>query len=372
MKIGLLTSTRADWGILTPLAKEIEADDFFDLEIIAFGTHFSEEFGYTVEEIKSHGFSVSHCLDTVPDSDSPEDISTSIGRTIEQFAGFWAKNKFDLIICLGDRYEMFAAVGAASPFNIPIAHIHAGETTLGAIDNAYRHSISLMSKYLFVSTEQYKLRASEICRESAEVFNVGALSVDNLLNYPLFSKSEFQECFGISLEKPTILSTFHPETVALQQNEIYIKELLDAFQELKKDFQIVITMPNSDTMGLVIRYEIEKFAKQYPDVKVVESFGMKGYLTCMKYCSLLLGNSSSGFVEAAFFPKWVINIGDRQNGRIITENILSSSVEKNSILAAVESIKGKPAPDNCNVYGNGDTATKIVEELKKIGQNGFE
>ncbi len=366
MKIGILTSTRADFGIYLPLLKELKKDSFFNVEIIAFGTHLSKKHGYTINEIIEAGYNVSHKLDTIPQGDKPVDISKTMAKTINVFSEFWENNKFDLVFALGDRYEMFAAVSSASPFNIKFAHLHAGETTLGAIDNAYRHSISLMSKYLFVSTEQYKKRAVEIIKRADDVFNVGALSIDNLKNEKLYSKKEFVKKFNIDLNNPTILTTFHPETVSFEKNEQYIKELLSALTELTKKYQIVITMPNADTMGLMIRAEIEKFATNKSNITLVESFGMKGYLTCMKYSAFLIGNTSSGFVEAAFFPKWVINMGDRQKGRIITENILSIPVENTKILYAVNKIENSELPNNCNIYGDGNTAKRIVEIINKL------
>ena len=180
MKIGILTSSRADFGIYYPLLKELKYDNFFEMEIIVFGTHLSEKFGLTKNEIFKAGFDVSHEIFTLPDSDSSLDIAISIGKSIEQFAQFWAEHSYDLVFALGDRYEMFAAVTAASPFNQAFAHIHAGETTLGAVDNMYRHAISLMSDYLFVSTEEYKTRAAQIKGDDKNIFNVGALSIDNL------------------------------------------------------------------------------------------------------------------------------------------------------------------------------------------------
>ena len=366
MKIGILTSTRADFGIYIPLLKELKKDNSFDIELIVFGTHLSKQHGYTINEITNYGYSVNHKLDTLPKGDSAYDISKTIAKTQDVFANFWNDNKFDIVFALGDRYEMFAAVSAASPFNIKLAHLHAGETTLGAIDNAYRHSISLMSEYLFVSTEEYKKRAIEINQEADKVFNVGALSIDNLKKVELFSKEEFKSVFEIDINKPTILSTFHPETVSLEKNEIYIKELLNAFDELKSEYQIVITMPNADTMGLLVRKEIETFAKGKDNIILIESFGMKGYLTCMRDCSFMIGNTSSGYVEAAFFPKWVINIGDRQKGRIITDNILSVKVEKDFIIDAINKIKNSKLPNNTNIYGDGNTAKNIIEILKKV------
>jgi UDP-hydrolysing UDP-N-acetyl-D-glucosamine 2-epimerase len=365
MKIGILTSSRADFGIYYPLVKELWNDSCFEVEIIAFGTHLKKEYGHTIDEIKNLGFNAKHKIDTLTENKEAEDISRSIGDAVIKFSSFWSKNKYDLVFALGDRYEMFAAISSASPFNIDIAHIHAGETTLGAIDNAYRHSISLMSKYLFVSTEEYRKRAVEIIHDPDIVFNVGALSVDNQMNQEFFSLKEFKSKFGIDLSVPSILSTFHPETVSLEKNRIYIKELLSAFEVLKNDYQIIITMPNSDTMGDMIRRELSEFGKQYSNqVKLVESFGMKGYLTVMKHCSMLIGNTSSGFVESAFFSKWVLNLGNRQDGRIITDNILSVAVDKEEILKAVSQVENSSVFSDVNIYGSGNSASKIKEEIK--------
>ncbi len=366
MKIGVLTSTRADFGIYSPLLTLIKNDNFFTLELIVFGTHLSEKYGYTISEIINSGFDVKHKLNTVPEGDKPKDISKAIAETINIFATFWSENNFDLVLALGDRYEMFAAVSAGSPFNINFAHLHAGETTLGAVDNAYRHSISLMSKYLFVSTDIYKKRALEISKTPNHIFIVGALSIDNLKKTDLFSKKTFQEIFNIDLSKPTILSTFHPETVSFEKNEFYINEFTASLEELKSKYQIVITMPNADTSGLMIRKKIEHFAKNRKNIILIESFGMKGYLTCMKNCSFMIGNTSSGFVEASFFPKWVINIGDRQKGRILTKNILSCPIKKELILEKVKIAETHSIPENCNIYGSGNSAEKIIRILKTI------
>ena len=366
MKIGVLTSSRADFGIYLPLLKLLEKDPFFNLQIIAFGTHLSEKHGYTLSEIEHYQFENIHKLQTVPNSDSPKDISKAVGQTITVFSDFWENNTFDLVFALGDRYEMFAAVSAASLFNVEIAHLHAGETTLGAVDNAYRHSISLFSKHLFVSTDYYKKRAEQIVENDISVYNVGALSVDNLKHMRFLSKKEFLSKFNIDLTKPTILSTFHPETVAFNKNEDYIEELLTSFVSLMNTYQIIITLPNTDTMGQMIRDKIMIFGKKYPEIKIIESFGMLGYLSCMKHASFLLGNTSSGFVEATFFPKLVINLGDRQKGRLETKNITTIPIISNEILKTVGEIEKSPELHDLNIYGNGNTADEIVSILKKL------
>ena len=366
MKIGVLTSSRADFGIYLPLLQLLKRDDFFDLEVIAFGTHLSDKHGRTINEIEAAGFNKIHKLKTVPEGDSPESITDSMGETISVFSAFWKSNNFDLVFALGDRYEMFAAVSSSALFNVKIAHIHAGETTLGAVDNAYRHAISLFSKHLFVSTAIYESRAKSIVENGVQVHNVGALSIDNLKKIDFLDKEEFEEKFGVSLEKTTILSTFHPETVSVENNETYIDELLSAFSELMKRYHVIITLPNTDTTGQMIRDEIGKFAADNPEVKVVESFGMIGYLSCMKHCAFLLGNTSSGFVEATFFPKYVINLGERQSGRIKTANIVQSNITKKDILNAVTQVEKADGLVDLNIYGDGKTAEKIVEILKSI------
>jgi GDP/UDP-N,N'-diacetylbacillosamine 2-epimerase (hydrolysing) len=366
MKIGVLTSSRADFGIYLPLLKLLKEDSFFELEIIAFGTHTSKTHGYTLNEITNYDFKTIHQLVTLPSSDSPKDISDSVGKTISQFSIFWESNKFDLVFALGDRYEMFAAVSSGSLYNMNFAHIHAGETTLGAVDNAYRHSISLFSKYLFVSTEEYKNRAQEIVEENVTIYNVGALSIDNLNDINFLSKDNFKEMFNIDLNKPSILSTFHPETVSYENNETYIKELLESFDTLKERYQIIITLPNTDTTGQMIRDEIITYGNTNTDVKIIESFGMLGYLSCMKHCEFLLGNTSSGFVEATFFPKYVINLGERQKGRLETKNILTTPVVKDDILRTVIRVENSEPLTNLNIYGDGKTAKKIISILKNI------
>ena len=366
MKIGVLTSSRADFGIYLPLLQKLKEDAFFELQIIAFGTHLSEAHGYTISEIEQYDLGNIHKIVTIPASDSPEDITKSIGETTKSFAGFWSKQKFDLVFCLGDRYEMFAAVSAGTPFNVKFAHIHAGETTLGAIDNAYRHAISLFSHLLFVTTETYKQRAEEVVEDSIRVFNVGALSIDNLTKINYLSKEEFKNKFNIDLSKPTILSTFHPETVSFQKNEIYIQELLNSFDVLKEKYQIVITMPNTDTMGQMIRDKIIEYKINNPEINVVESFGMLGYLTCMKHSKFLLGNTSSGFVEASYFPKFVVNVGDRQKGRIEKNNIFTVPVLKEEIISVVKKIENQSTPDNEMIYGEGNSSQAIIKILKKI------
>ncbi len=352
LKIALLTSSRADYSIYYPLIKEIQKDGEFELDIIAFGNHNSLIYGNSSDRIVEDGFTVKYKIDALVLGESPESIADSMGLTMVKFSPIWRSENYRLIICLGDRYEMFSAVASSLPFNIPVAHISGGEITLGAIDNIFRNSLTQMSKLHFASTEQYKEQIIKIMGEEHrhEVFNVGALSIDNLKNIDFLSVNDFKKKFDIDLTKKSILITFHPETVSYEKNETYINELLEALEELDS-YQLIITMPNADTMGNMIRLKLQDFIALHDNAIGIESFGTIGYLTCMKHCEFMLGNTSSGFVEAAFFPKFVINLGDRQKGRIETPNIYTTPVTKKDILNTVKKIETTPLPDNCNIYG---------------------
>lgn len=368
MNLVILTSSRADYGIYLPLLKKLKADDFFKFKIIAFGTHLSEKYGNTINQIYNDGFDVAYKIETLLDTNSPEMISKSMALTIDKFSEVWVKEmpSLDYIICLGDRYEMFAAVTASIPFNIPIAHIHGGENTLGAIDNSFRHSLTAMSKLHFASNESHAKKVSQIIGTVEGVYNVGALSLDNLKDIDLLSVQDFKYKFNIELDKP-ILVTFHPETIAYEKNEQYVDELIDALNVFEK--QILITMPNADTMGDIIRTKLLSFAKHKSNVVTVESLGTVGYFSCLYHCDFVLGNSSSGIIEAASFGKYVINIGQRQLGRDTGANVIHCEIEKDRIVEAVQYINELPNLIKSNIYGDGHTADKILSVLKSQNSN---
>jgi len=365
MRIGVLTSSRADYGIYYPLLRLLQGDPKIDLEIIAFGTHLSEKYGYTIRAIEDDGFVVKHRISTVPENDSPQAIAESIGNTVKSFATLWDQVKFDLVFCLGDRYEMFAACASGVPFNVRFAHIHGGEETQGAVDNVFRHSITHIAAYHFTAAELYKERVITLKGSPEHIFNVGALSIDNLVSLTLLSIEDFRKKFDIDLGIPSVLITFHPETVSFEKNSVHIRELLAALDGIT-GYQYIITMPNADTMGNLIRRELNNFIVRTPHAKGVESLGNVGYLSCMKHCSFMLGNTSSGFIEASFFPKYVINLGDRQKGRILTENIISCPVDQHAIIRAVNTVKTKKLSREINIYGNGNAAGNILHILKSV------
>ncbi|MFN4976239.1 MAG: UDP-N-acetylglucosamine 2-epimerase [Bacteroidota bacterium] len=367
MRVAVLTSSRADFGIYMPLLVELRDDPFFCLEIIVFGTHLSEIHGYTINDIISSGFEASHLLETVPRCDSPEAIASSIGETIKKFSLFWKEHKsnFDLIFCLGDRYEMFASVIAGIPFQLKFAHIHGGEITLGAIDNILRHSITLASKVHFAATYASAEVIGKLTGHNKHIFNVGSLSLDNIEKLKLLSLDEFCYKWKIDLSIPTILTTFHPETVNFESNGEYAENLIASIHKLDT-YQFLVTMPNADTSSQIIR---ERFIQEFNDSKrvvLVENLGAVSYFSAMKFCKLLLGNTSSGIIEAASFGKYVINLGDRQKGREYGPNVFHIPIICDQIVNAVKRIEKSANPGRNNLYYNGGAANQIVKILKTI------
>jgi len=364
MNIALISCGRSDYSIYLPLMKKLKADDYFNLDIIAFGTHVSRFYDRTVNKFYEDGFDVAYEVESIVLGDSSEAISSSMGLTIVKFSSIWARENYDLIIVLGDRYEMFSAIAASVSFNIPVAHLHGGETTLGAIDDKFRHCITSMSKFHFVTTETHKKRVRDILGHSLDIHNVGAPSLDNLREIELLSKEDFKNEWGIDLKKPTVLTTFHPETVALEKNEEYIKELIKAIDQINKQF--VITLPNNDTMGTLIRDYLKEYGTNHMDkCHIVEVLGTVGYYSCMKHCDYLLGNTSSGIIEAASLNKYVINVGDRQKGRDAGKNVIHVKANHREILEAAERIDKLPDFSGENIYGDGTASEKIVEVLKQ-------
>jgi len=367
-RIAILTSSRADYGIYLPLLKALKDDAYFDMKIIAFGTHLSPFHGYTINQIVNVGFEVPYQIESILTGDSPNAIATAIALTSLKFADFWKEHKtdFDLVFCLGDRYEMFASVIAGIPFNIPFAHLHGGEKTLGAIDNIFRHAITLASKYHFVSCKEHGERVAELTESKDNIFEIGALSLDNLTSLTRLSKEDFYIKFGVDLNVQTILVTVHPETVTPEMNGIVVEELANALLELKK-YQVIITLPNADTSGFIIRNRLLQLPEGSGNrIFCFENLGSQGYFTAMKHCSFLLGNTSSGIIEAASFGKWVINLGKRQEGRKQSQNIFNVSFNRSLIMQSVAEIENRPVYSGENIYYKGNAAKNICSILKRL------
>ena len=365
MNIGVLTSSRADYGIYLPLLNKLLEDPYFNLEIVAFGTHLSKSHGFTIDEIEQTKFSKIHKISTLLSNDDESSIATSYGLTVIKFADFWSKNKFDLVFCLGDRFEMSAAVQAGIPFGIKYAHIHGGETTLGAIDNIYRHQITLASLLHFTAAKQFTSKVIELKGENKHIYNFGALSLDGFEKFKPIEKNVFYERFNIP-HRDFILVTFHPETISPEQNQFNAKEMRLALQKISKKHFLVITMPNADTMGSIFRSEIKILQNDAQDnVLCIENFGKENYFSAMAYAKLLIGNTSSGILEAASFGKFVINVGNRQSGRLQSGNAINVPFLESSIMNEYNKIFQLGNYDGGNVYHQNNTASNIINEIKK-------
>ena len=365
MKIGVLTSSRADYGIYLPLLQKLKIDSFFELEIIAFGTHLSKNHGYTLRDIVKDGYDIIHEIISLVDDDSQRGISTSYGNTVLKFSEFWENYSFDLVFCLGDRFEMSAAVQASIPFGIKLAHIHGGETTLGAIDNIYRHQITLASSLHFTSTDAFKNKVESLIDSQDNVYSIGSLSLDNLRYFVPLDKTILCEKFAFPNEEFALV-TFHPETVETRLNYRYADSMLNALLKISEFINIVITMPNADTLGSIYRSEIIKLKKKVPNkVFLIENFGKANYFSAMYYSSILIGNTSSGIIEAASFGKYVVNVGDRQKGRLQSKNILNAQFNYNDLILKVNQALKLGDYEGDNVYLKKNVVNNFIEILKK-------
>ncbi len=366
MRIAVLTSSRADYGIYLPLLKVLQEDPFFDLRLLVFGTHVSSFHGHTIDAIIKDGFTIDHIIEHMIAADTEAAIATSMAVAFSKFSMIWEQEQqhYDLVFCLGDRYEMFAAVSAATPFRIKFAHIHGGETTLGAIDNEFRHCITVLSSLHFVATETYADRVAAIKGNADNICVTGSLSLENLKNVQLLPLHELNARVGVDLSEPSLLVTYHPKTAGSNENLFFAEQLVKALYTFK-GYQVIITMPNADTMGNTMRKVYETFANETSNVVLVKNLGTQGYFSCMKHCKLIVGNSSSGIIEAASFNKYVINIGDRQKGRAVSDNIINCRPDARSITEACETALNKGEYRGKNIYYKKNAVQKIISLLKK-------
>ncbi len=365
MKIGVLTSSRADYGIYLPLLQKLKIDAFFEVEIIAFGTHLSKFHGFTLDEITKGNYKTIHTVSSLITNDDEQAIATAYGLTALKFADFWANNRYDLVLCLGDRFEMSAAVQAGIPFGVAFAHLHGGETTLGAIDNIYRHQITLAAALHFTATEAYKKRVIELIEREKGVYTEGSLSLDNSHLFEAIEENTFYSTFNIP-KKDFALVTFQPETVSSNGNIAYAEAMKTALSSITQNINLVITMPNADTMGTVYRQAKEALKAAYPaNIILIENFGKVNYFSAMTYAKFLIGNTSSGIIEAASFKKYVVNVGDRQKGRAQSANILDTAFTASDIIEASKKAQTLGDFTGENVYYKPNVADNIISILKK-------
>ena len=368
-KICVVTGTRAEYGLLYWLLKEIEADKELELQVIVTGMHLSPEFGLTYKEIEKE-FKINKKIEMLLSSDTSVGISKSMGLAQISFAESYDELKPDIVIVLGDRYEIFSATSAAMIARIPIAHIHGGEKTEGAFDESIRHSITKMSHLHFTATEEYKNRVIQLGEHPSRVFNVGGMGIENIKRLKLLSKDEFEKSIEFKLNIKNILVTFHPVTLENSTAKEQFQQLLDAIDELE-DTNIIFTKANSDTDGRVINQMIDEYVTKNSHKSIVfTSLGQLRYLSALQYVDAVVGNSSSGLAEAPSFKIGTINIGDRQKGRIKASSVIDCEPNKDSVLKSFEKLYSKEFQETLkttiNPYGDGYASKKIVEILKNV------
>jgi UDP-hydrolysing UDP-N-acetyl-D-glucosamine 2-epimerase len=364
----VVTSARSDYGIHHPVLKRIQAEPELQLHLIATGMHLSPEFGMTVDAIESDGFEVADRVEMLLSSDSPAGIAKSMGLGTIGFAQSYARFQPDMLLVVGDRFEAHAAVTASLPFKIPVAHIHGGESTEGLIDEPIRHSITKMSHLHFPSTEAYGRRIVRMGEEPWRVLVTGAPSLDSINLSDLMSRSELEAKFGWDLSQPTLLVTSHPVTLEYENTREYTESLLAALDE--SGLNVIFTYPNSDTHGRVIAELINDYVASHERARLTISMGSQAYFSLMNQVQAMVGNSSSGIIEAASFNLPVVNIGNRQHGRFHGPNVVDVGSSKQEVLKGVQQAISEEfrssLGDLVNPYGDGTASQKIVGRLKEV------
>ena len=368
-KICVVTGTRAEYGLLYWLMKEIESDDSLELQLIVTGMHLSPEFGLTYKEIEKE-FKVDKKIEMLLSSDTSIGISKSMGLAQISFAESFEELKPDILVVLGDRYEIFSATSAAMIAKIPIAHLHGGETTEGAFDESIRHSITKMSHLHFTATKEYKNRVIQLGEEPNRVFNVGGMGIENIKRLKFLSKEQFENSINFKLNKKNILVTFHPVTLENATSKEQFQELLDAIDELEST-NIIFTKANSDTDGRVINQMIDEYVFKNAHKSIAfSSLGQLRYLSALQYIDAVVGNSSSGLLEVPSFKIATINIGDRQKGRIKALSVIDSEPKKEEISKTFKEIYSKEFQEKLknvkNPYGEKSPSKEILEVLKNV------
>ena len=372
-KICIFTGTRAEYGLLKPLIDELKIEPEIELQLIISGMHLSPEFGLTYKEIDTEGIDKIEKVEILLSSDTPIGITKAMGLGMISYGEALNRLKPDLLIGLGDRFELFAAASATLINRIPFAHIHGGEVTAGAYDEAFRHSITKMSHLHFASTEKYRKRIIQLGENPETVYNVGALGIDNVKNLKLLSKQELEKEISFKLDKPYFIVTFHPVTLEGNSAKEQMTELLNALENFP-DHKIIFTKPNADNEGRIIIKLLNEYVRAYSDRTVAfESLGNLRYLSALKYSGMMIGNSSSGILEMPYFKKPTINIGDRQKGRIFSKSIIQCEPVKQSIVNAITKGLTEDFKTKCskidNIYGEGNTAQKIKNILIQKNYN---
>ena len=375
-RIGIMTGTRAEYGLLKSLMQEINKDNDLELYLIVSGMHLSPEFGMTYKEIEEDGFEINAKVEMLLSSDSPAGISKSIGLGVIGFADEFQRADLDMLILLGDRYEALSAAISAMVMRIPIAHLHGGELTEGAIDEGIRHSITKMSYLHFTSTEEYRRRVIQLGENPERVFCVGAIGVENIKKINLMTKEELERSIHFEIDENTVIVTYHPVTLENNTVEEQFLNLLEVLDRNPK-IRMIFTKANADTNGRIVNELIDKYAAQNSErACAFMSLGQKRYLSALKYCRIVIGNSSSGIIEAPSFGKPIINIGDRQKGRICADSVINCGYTQQEIQRAMETALTEEFENkarNCrNPYEKENTAANIISVIKDYLLNDIE
>lgn len=367
--ICVVTGTRADYGLLQGLMKEIQSDTELQLQVIATGMHLSGQYGFTYREIEQDGFEINEKLEILLSSDTPYAVTKTVGLATIGFADVYKRLQPDIVVILGDRTEALAAAQAAMIARIPIAHLHGGEITEGAIDESIRHAITKMSHLHFVAADSYLKRVIQLGEQPDRVFNFGALGIENMKRVPLKTREELESILQLSLGDPTFLVTFHPTTVKEGTTELAIKQLIAALEAFP-EATVIITKPNSDSEGQIIIDHIEQYANKYPGrVKVFASLGQVNYLSMIQQCDVVIGNSSSGLIEVPAFKKATVNIGSRQSGRLKANSVIDCDNHKENIISAIRKALSPDFKQTLRKvktpYDEGVPSIQIKDQLKR-------
>lgn len=374
-KIAVITGTRAEYGLLYWLMKEIQADEQLELQVVATGMHLAPEFGWTYRIIEEDGFTIDAKVDMLLASDTPVAVTKSIGLATIGFADVFDRLRPDIVVVLGDRYEILAAAQAALVARIPLAHVHGGEATEGVIDEAIRHSVTKMAHLHFVAAEAYRQRIIQLGEHPSRVFNFGAPGLEYIRRVKLLSRNELEAELGIVLRKPLFLVTLHPVTLSRVSPAIVMEELFAAL-DMFPEASIVLTKTNSDPNGRIINELIDDYVRTHPKRAVAfESLGQLRYLSVMNEADVVIGNSSSGLIEAPALKKPTVNIGPRQHGRLRASSVIDCAESREAIVRSVRkalseefrsTLDGVVSP-----YGSGDVAARIKEVLKTFDLDGI-
>lgn len=367
-RIAIVTGTRAEYGLLKPLIQLVHNDDDLLLQLLVTGAHLCANHGNTWQDIENDGFPISRKIEILQDSDSFVGVCKAMGLAQISFSEVFEDLKPEIVVILGDRYEMLAVASTALMANIPVAHLHGGELTFGAIDDSIRHAITKMSSLHFTSAEVYRKRVIQLGEQPSTVFNTGAIGLDSIKKLSLLSRIDLQTSLCIELKNKNFIITFHPETKSLVPVKQQIEELLFALDG-QEDTLLLFTGANADTHGNEINAIINEFVRSRPGrAAFFHSLGQLRYLSCLKHFDMMIGNSSSGIIEAPSFKLPVVNIGNRQKGRIMASNIINCNIDRGDISLAIRkglSLSFKETLEQLkSPYGDGNAAEMILEIIK--------